>query len=230
MIENVVGVALAPLLIVQGRRAKRETLRLPEPPGERVGSGGTAPPLRLLILGDSAGAGVGAEHQDEALLGQTVRRLARRRRIDWRLQARTGARTLDVLDMLDALAPARFDVAITTMGVNDVTGGVTLPAWRRRQTTLRRRLREEFGVERQIACGLPPVRGFPALPQPLRWVLGRRALRFSEALERDVASEPDVSFVSLEFTDDVSLMARDGFHPGPGVYERWGRLTAEAID
>ncbi|MDH3952646.1 MAG: SGNH/GDSL hydrolase family protein, partial [Gammaproteobacteria bacterium] len=48
---------------------------LPEPPGAREGSAGKGPPLKLLVVGDSAAAGVGVSRQDEALLGQVVSRL-----------------------------------------------------------------------------------------------------------------------------------------------------------
>lgn len=68
-------VALAvglPILWWQGRRVKRDTPRLPEAAGARVGVSGAGQPLRVLILGDSAAAGVGVSHQDQALLGQIL--------------------------------------------------------------------------------------------------------------------------------------------------------------
>ena len=69
-------VLLGPLLLLQGRHVRRVTPTLPEPPGDRRGITGTGPELRLLILGDSAPADVGASHQSEALLGQLVSALA----------------------------------------------------------------------------------------------------------------------------------------------------------
>ena len=61
------------------------------------------------------------------------------------------------------LAPARFDAALTSLGVNDVTSGATRRAWRRRQEQLQKLLRERFGVRHVIVSGLPPVHRFPAL-------------------------------------------------------------------
>src|SRR5689334_20066239 len=69
------SIALVPLLALQGRRVRRVTPRLPEPPGPRAGLAGDGPPLRLLILGDSSAAGVGAPSQDEALSGRLVSEL-----------------------------------------------------------------------------------------------------------------------------------------------------------
>ena len=63
-------VALSPLLIWQGRQVRREAPRLPEATGPRLGlagmerHSGAMPRLRVLIVGDSSGAGVGAATQD----------------------------------------------------------------------------------------------------------------------------------------------------------------------
>ncbi|KAB0649370.1 SGNH/GDSL hydrolase family protein, partial [Burkholderia diffusa] len=51
--------ALGPLLLMQGRRVRRVTPRLAEAAGPRDGTAGDGPPLRVLVLGDSAAAGVG---------------------------------------------------------------------------------------------------------------------------------------------------------------------------
>ena len=64
---------LLPALIVQGYIVKQKTPRLPEPDGERCGIYGQGrPTLSLLILGDSAAAGVGVVTQADALLGQLL--------------------------------------------------------------------------------------------------------------------------------------------------------------
>lgn len=54
---------LAPRLQWQGRAARRETPHLAEPGGTRAASFDAGVPLRLLLLGDSAAAGIGAPHQ-----------------------------------------------------------------------------------------------------------------------------------------------------------------------
>lgn len=54
--------ALIPALVIQGNRVKKNTVQLPEPEGEREGTCGQGQPLSILIVGDSAAAGVGVEH------------------------------------------------------------------------------------------------------------------------------------------------------------------------
>ncbi len=223
---HLLTLALAPLLLAQGRRVRRITPVLPEPPGEREGTRGDGRPLGLLVVGDSAAAGVGAAHQDEALLGRLLEQLCRDHRVTWRLHARSGATTAETLASLREAQPAQCDLVVTSLGVNDVTSGVGRARWRRQQTALRGLLRERFGARLIVTCGLPPMHGFPALPQPLRWYLGRRATALDRALERDVGNEPGAAFLSLRFSDEVTQMASDGFHPGPAIYAEWAARAA----
>lgn len=229
---HIATVALGPVLYLQGKAVRRSIPRLPEPPGRRSGSTGSGPLLRLLVLGDSAVAGVGAKHQDEALLGRLVAALSASFTVEWRLFAETGATTASTLERLQDLDGGPFDVAVTSLGVNDITAQVGRRAWLEQQAELRRRLHTSFGVARIVVCGLPPVHGFPALPQPLRWYLGTIARKFDHDLQRDVEGEHGVSFLSLRFTEDANLMSSDGFHPGPGIYREWARragLAATAL-
>ena len=84
-------IALAPVLLAQGRHVRRTIPVLPEPSGSRQGVGGSGPLLRLLIVGDSAAAGVGARTQDEALSGRLVAGMQARCEVRWKLVAFTGA-------------------------------------------------------------------------------------------------------------------------------------------
>ena len=220
---------LAPLLLAQGWLVRRRTPRLPEPPGPRAGALGAGPRLRVLIVGDSAAAGVGAPSHDTALAGQLAHALAPDYRVQWALLAATGATTQTTLDCLRQRPAEAFDFALTILGVNDVTSGVRAGRWRQQQARLRELLHSRFQVGHVLVCGVPPMARFPALPQPLRWFLGGRAARFSAVLHGDVAAEAGCSFLRLDFTDDAALMAPDGFHPGPGIYAAWAQRAAAAI-
>lgn len=220
---------LAPVLAVQALAVRRRALILPEPPGPRAGRAGSGPRLRLLIIGDSSAAGVGADSQAAALAGRLAGLLARRFDLIWRLEARTGWTTRDALAALAALPAERFDLAVLALGVNDVTHAVPLRLWLARQTALHDRLRDRFGVGRIIASGLPPMGQFPLLPNPLRWVLGRQAARFDRALAGLAATTPDLSHLPLDLPHDARFVAADGFHPSPDAYREWARMLAAAI-
>lgn len=227
MRHQIATFALAPLLYLQGRHTRRVTPVLPEPAGDRVGTAGAGEALQLLVTGDSAAAGVGAVHQQEALLGGLATLLSQHFNLSWELQATTGATTRSTLARLQRLEVRRYDLVVTSLGVNDVTGNLGLRNWLDAQRRLRELLRSKFETRLMIISGLPPMREFPALPQPLRWYLGTRADDFDRALRQDLDRETDAEFLSLRFGLDPNAIATDGFHPGPPVYAEWARRVSE---
>lgn len=222
-------IGLGPLLLLQGRHVRRVTPRLPEPDGPRRGEAGQGAPLRLLVTGDSAAAGVGSAHQDEALAGRLVAALAPHFRVSWVLEAQTGRTTADALAHLQSLPEASFDVVVTSLGVNDVTGGVGVAPWLQRQRELVALLQVRFGARHVLLSALPPMHEFPALPQPLRWYLGAQARRFNAGLGAWAPAQPGCRFVRPEFVAVAGAMASDGFHPGPAAYAQWAQHLAEEI-
>lgn len=220
---------LAPVLIWQGLSIRRHALVLPEADGAREGVIGDGVPLRLLILGDSSGAGVGVNTQDEALSGQITCILSAKHRVVWKLIARTGATTRDADALLDAAKGDAFDVAFLALGVNDAVRLVRLGTWRRQQSDLRQRLRTEFGVKQIVVTSMPPLDKFPALTPLLRWVLGAHAKRLGDALTKDIATETDVVQLVFDVPFSPDQMASDGYHPNASTYALWGRKAAESI-
>ncbi len=120
------AIGLGPLLLAQGIYVRLVTPRLPEPEGARFGVAGAGDSLRVLITGDSAAAGVGTESQASALSGRLVSLLAPSFQVSWKLMARTGDKTQDVLDHIESAPQENFDVAVVSAGVNDVTAGISL--------------------------------------------------------------------------------------------------------
>ncbi|WP_310462693.1 SGNH/GDSL hydrolase family protein [Sphaerotilus sp.] len=238
-------VALSPLLLWQGRQVRREAPRLPEASGPRLGltgqdpQGGAMPRLRLLIVGDSSGAGVGAVTQDEALAGRLSQALARRLKapIAWQLVARTGWTTADATAALRELsAQGRLppaDIMVMALGVNDAVQQTGPRRWTAQLDALEACACELAGVHQTVATAVPPMHLFPLLPQPLRWVLGRSARALDAALVQWTADSGTRAYFEMPFDarrDDVrELMASDGFHPGPALYQRWGEALALQI-
>jgi lysophospholipase L1-like esterase len=229
MILSAAKWTLGPLLLLQGKRVRRVTPVLPEPPGPREGVAGDGPTLRILVLGDSAGAGVGASSQDEALSGRIVAQLRNRFRVEWRVVARTGATTASTIRHLERAEAFATDAVVTSLGVNDVTGDVGVAAFLAQQGRLHELLRAKFGARFILASGLPPMHHFPALPQPLRWYLGARARELDRALAASLPDGHGTEHLPFQGDVDAARMASDGFHPGPPVYEAWGAAAAGRI-
>jgi lysophospholipase L1-like esterase len=217
---------LAPLLAVQARHVRRKALILPEAKGARHSTGGRdAPLLDLLILGDSSAAGVGVARQEAALSGQLIRLLAQHRPIAWRLEARTGVSTASILHHLQRHPPLQAETVLVVLGVNDITKLTPLRRLLRQRAALYRLLKTQAGAQRILVTGLPPMGRFPLLPQPLRWVIGRRAARFDAALARQAEALGCV-YMRQAIPFAPELMAADGFHPGPAAYQLWAKAIA----
>ena len=220
---------LAPLLLLQGVYVRKVTPRLPEPPGPRSGDIGQGRPLRLLILGDSAAAGVGATTQSDALSGQLLQKLSGSHWITWRLWAANGRTSAQCLALLDAHDAEPFDAAVLSLGVNDVTSGVSLSTWQAQQQQLADLLCGKFAVKRILFTALPPMHHFPALPQPLRGVLGARAKTFNRALQAFVMTRDDCRLLKFDAPMQAEFMAADGFHPSAFTYGLWADQAAQAL-
>jgi lysophospholipase L1-like esterase len=186
-------------------------------------------PLRLLIAGDSAAAGVGVGRIDEAMAGRLPALLAARlgRPVVWRLIAANG---LDARGLLPRLAdaPAGLDLALIAIGVNDATGRRAPARWLDDLAAVRDGLRASSPGIRLLWSGLPPMHAFPALPRPLRNYLGARACRLDAALEAWAAGDPTMRHLPLPDLRGDGMMAIDGFHPGPAGHRHWGELLAAA--
>jgi len=228
---------LAPLLLWQGLQVRRKALRLPEAAGARSGVAGSGElRLRLLIVGDSSGAGVGAATQAEALAGRLSAALALRLggTVRWQLIARTGHTTADALAEFMSTELDAADLLVTALGVNDVVSQVSPRRWTRQLQQLHELAVQRAGVRYSLHSAVPPMHAFPLLPQPLRWLLGAHALRMNRLLARSLLGDARRGLQALpphlhHGSEAAALMAPDGFHPGPAGYQLWADALAERI-
>jgi lysophospholipase L1-like esterase len=220
---------LAPILWLQGRHVRRVTPILPEVAEGRTGEAGDGPPLRLLILGDSAAAGVGVTRFADTLAGRLTWDLARDRRVSWCIVAKTGRTAGQALRALEQAEAEPCDAALVSLGVNDATSLAPVRRFLDDYAAIVAVLRERFGARLILATGMPPLGRFPALPQPLRFVMGRRALRLDRRLAARLAGEAGVRHMPQDVPLEPRLMAPDGYHPGPEIYRLWAGAAAAAI-
>ncbi|THD75926.1 SGNH/GDSL hydrolase family protein [Thalassobius vesicularis] len=224
--DRIVRFALAPLLLAQALRTRKTALILPEAAGPRAGQAGTGPRLRLLVLGDSSAAGVGVDHQDQALSGHLVRALSTDFSVEWQLLASTGATSSDALSVLPQATP--LDVAVLALGVNDVTRLTSPQRFVHHQRQLLQGLRDR-GARLICVTAIPPMGEFPLLPNPLRWTLGRHASRLQQMRAAHLADFAGYHPLDFDLPPDPALMPEDGFHPGPEVYRLWAQTAAQTI-
>lgn len=231
---------LLPVLLWQGRQVRRAALRLPEAEGPREGVAGTGKVrLRILIVGDSSAAGVGAKNQIQALAGRLSEALSQRLHgaVVWQLIARSGDTTRSSLAAVRKLSLHPADVMVTALGLNDVIAQVPVNTWLQQLEKLNRAAARRAGIKHVVHTGIPPVHAFPLLPNPLRWVLGTDANTYNQALSAWVGRSSDRWWLPvpiepelpLSGNDSSVLMAEDGFHPGPAAYAMWAEQLAGTI-
>jgi lysophospholipase L1-like esterase len=226
---------LGPILLAQARWLRRTALRLPEAAGPRSGmegaTDGAAEPLRILVVGDSSAAGVGVAEQANALAQPVARLLAvaTGRPVAWQLVAKSGVNTREAFDLLTRSEIKPADYLVTALGTNDVTSQRKPGRFLCDYIALADHLGRRTGAVGMVVTGLPPLRILPAAPHPLRWYLGRYAIRLDRELRSWVDLHATRRYVSLEWAANPDDMAVDRFHPGPDQYRRWARLVSEQI-
>jgi lysophospholipase L1-like esterase len=230
---SLVAAPLLPILWLQGRQVRKRTPRLPGAAGPTVGTiPGEGIPLRLLVVGESTVAGVGAPDHAHALTGQIATALATGtgRTVHWRAAGKIGA-TAHVArtGLVPEVPEAPVDVIVLALGVNDVLRFQSSGRWTRDVTQLIADLRRRVGAVPVVLASVPPMGRFPAFPQPLRGVLGLRAGALDLAAQRCVPALTRVAHSAARLDVAEDMFCADRFHPSIDGYRRWGSQIAESV-
>jgi lysophospholipase L1-like esterase len=234
-LPELLAAPLLPVLIAQGNYARRVTPRLPEAGGPVAGLAGVSQPgptLSLLTLGESPVAGVGVSTHEEGITGQFAHALSRRllRPVAWRACGKNGVTAREALQqVLPGIPATPVDVALVAFGVNDTTAFHSVARWRTDLRDVLDALHARCTPRLLLLSGVPPLGNFPALPQPLRWVMGLKAHTLDLAARQLAPTQPRTRHVPMLLdTADASLMAHDGYHPSAKGCTAWAQLLVDA--
>ena len=222
------GLAYA-LLATEAKLARR-TIGMPTEQAPRAaGSYGRGrrgdKPLHLVVLGDSAAAGLGCESADQTpgalIAGGMARDL--HRRVDLDVVAVSGARSADLEVQVSRALRRPVDVAVIVIGANDVTHRVPIASSARDLGRAVDRLRKA-GAE--VVVGTCPDLGTvkPVL-QPLRTVAAQWSRRLAAAQAVAVVDAGGVAvslgnLLAKDFSEQPHLWSADRFHPSADGYRR----------
>lgn len=221
-----------PFLVPQALYVRKTAPRFAPAGGPATGSWGTGRQTRLIGVGDSIIAGVGATELSRALVGQTAAALAASLDccITWQAHGVSGYNSTHILEhLLPELPDVAADYIIVSVGVNDVTGLTTLRKWRHNLSTLLDKLRIHSPEAVIAVAGMPPLHGFPLLPQPLRATFGMRGRSFEEQTRKVVEGLPLTVHVPIDFEPQAHRFAPDGYHPSEESYAVFGRHMADGL-
>lgn len=219
--------SLLPLILFQGWRAKRDTLRLPEAGGDTSGCWGSNlakqaehTPETVLVIGESTAAGVGIASHEQGIASQLALILhqATGHPIKWQTLGKNGLRLHELATLLEGnkvAAPARIYISI---GVNDATKLTPLRRFEKQLHTVPHLLPQRTAPLQLIR--IPPIAQFRALPAPLRYLLGWRAQLLNRKLQQLSRQHPDTfRYCDYPANNITAHLARDGFHPNAQGYQ-----------
>lgn len=204
----------------------RRSIGVIEGPPDADGVYGSFPgsPMSFVVLGDSTAAGQGVDDAEEtmgALLAAGLAEMAERP-VRLTTLAKSGARSTHLHDQVEAALVEMPEVALISVGGNDVTHRV-------RPSESVRLLDEAIRHLQQAGCAVvvgtcPDLGTIEPIPQPLRW-LARRVSRQLAAAQTVAVIEAGARSVSLgsilgpEFiAAPKDMFALDRFHPSAAAY------------
>ncbi len=223
------GILLAPFLpflYLQGQYTRLKVGRLPDAQGEINGEVvGNAKVIRLLGIGESTIAGVGAKNHAEALTGQFAKHLSleTEKTVSWHVVGESGIKVDETIKRLVPKIPdINFDVILIGLGGNDVFQLSTPQKWRNGMKNLLDILREKFPTATIYLSNVPMVRDFTALPNPTRYILSRLA-KMQQTNTLDFVTEYKNVYYYMPQGRFLAEHYSDGIHPSVLGYDLWAK-------
>lgn len=192
------------------------------------------PPLRLLVLGDSTVTAPGLHDVDAGWPRLVAQHLADRFCVELVCLAEGGAKSKDVLRMqLPRALQQQWDLAIVSVGSNDVLRLV--PVWRfaERLDTIVHRLRERSRAV--ILFGVGDIGSIPRLPFPADR-LAAGAGHVADWVHRRTARRHHVykidqwRLTTAAFNSGVHMFAPDMFHPSELGHRAWADALIPTVE
>ena len=223
----------APLLYLQGQVTRWKVGLLPEAEGPSGISGQGESESRLLVLGESTVAGLGARTHELALGGRFAEGLSRRigRQVRWTVVGRNGVTARRTIDELLPLVPdERFDHILLGIGGNDVMKLSSPKKWRRDMLELLGLLREHSPDAVIFISNCPMIIHSPAIPQPIKGLLWELSKMHNANIIDFTADLDRVHYYPQPVDVEFDGFFADGIHPSEQGYRDWAEAMLRYFD
>ena len=223
---------LLPFILPQAIYVRKTAPRFSGAAGPLSGAVGSGKNHSLIAIGDSIIAGVGATTLAKALVGRTAEKLSFLLdcKITWEAIGAIGAVSQQIIERLVPQLPHKQpDFMVVSVGVNDVTSLSSVARWRQNLARLLKALSAYAPAAVIAVAGIPPLKGFPILPQPMRALFGIRGETFDRVARAEIGRHKNVIHVPLDFDPAPHMFSADGFHPSEESYQWFGEMMAQGI-
>ncbi|MDZ7603746.1 MAG: SGNH/GDSL hydrolase family protein [Hoeflea sp.] len=232
LVAGLMSWALVPVAVIQGAGVRRTAPRLPPPRGVPKGQVGEGPAeIRLLVVGDSSAAGVGAERIEDTLGPQIALRLNQStgRPVAWRNAGANSATAAQVRDhVVPNIEERDFTHVILLVGTNDAKNFVTKSRFKQGFGGLLYAAHARWPDARIYWSPVIAMKDVPALPRALGFILGLRvAIINSTGVQ--LCQERYGAAVDPLAVDGPEGFAVDGFHANALGYGHWAEHVARFI-
>jgi lysophospholipase L1-like esterase len=216
---------VSPILFLQGQITRRKVGLLPDAAGDKSGVVGVDPnPVKLLVLGESTVAGLGARTHDLALAGRFAEQLSTRlgRSVRWTVVGRNGVTARRTIDELLPLVPdEKYDYILLGLGGNDVMKLSSPRKWRRDMLQLLAILREQNPGVTIFITNCPMIKYSPVLPQPIKFLLWELSKLHDKNIKQFTAGMDRVLYYHQPVDVNLEGFWADGIHPSEQGYADW---------
>ena len=214
-----------PVYVWQGLGVRRRTTRMLPAQGPVMHDlAGKAPPISLLVLGDSSAASVGIGNSENGLAAQLAVLIARStsRAVRWRAAGFNSATSGQIRDhVLPNLSADPWTHIVLAIGTNDTKNFHSVPRFMKVFGGLLYGLRAKWPEARVVWYALRVFRRAPAMPSLLGKILEIRAAEMNRMGERLCLERGAVPAPRLPITNPEEGFASDGFHASEAGYRAW---------
>lgn len=221
---GIVSWLLLPIAIHLGLRVRKKAQRLPPPSGKAKGQIGKGEAeLRLLVIGDSSAAGVGADEIGDTLgpLLATRFNAATGKTVAWR---NAGANSAVASQLRDYVVPnieeRDFTHVLIAVGTNDAKNFLTRSQFKKGFGGLLYAVHTRWPEAQIFWSPVIDMTSVPALPPTLGFILGLR-VRIINAMGTQLCTERHAVAIEPLPVENADGFAIDGFHANKLGYEHW---------
>ncbi|WP_420407196.1 SGNH/GDSL hydrolase family protein [Hoeflea sp.] len=232
LLAGILSWLMLPVAIYHGLGVRRVAPRMPPPPGRprgKIGDGEAS--MRLLILGDSSAAGVGADRIEDTLGPQLAGLIHERtgNTVAWRNAGANSAVTSQVRDhVVPNIEERDFTHVVLAIGTNDAKNYNSRMRFKKGFGGLLYAVHARWPEARVYWSPVIEMRDVPALPPVLGFILGLRANIINDMGFRLCRERYGTALEPLP-VEGPEGFASDGFHANHLGYRHWAEHIARVI-